>query len=47
MGDVVEGEDPVVSGEVEELGGRSRRGGDGGGVGIDEGAEDAGGVALP
>jgi hypothetical protein len=38
--DVIEGEDPVVAGEMEELGGGSEHGGEGHGGGVDHGAED-------
>jgi len=40
---LIEGEDPVVVGEVEELGGGTRGGSEGRGVVIDEGAEDSAG----
>jgi hypothetical protein len=46
VGDVVEGEDPVVSGEMEELGGGARGGSEWRGAGVDEGAEDASGVGF-
>jgi hypothetical protein len=43
---VIEGEDPVLAGEVEELGSGSRHGGEGAGTGIDESTEDEGGEGF-
>jgi len=45
-GDVVEGEDPVVAGEGEEIADGGGDGGEGRGAGIDEIAEEAGGEGL-
>src|SRR2546421_33888 len=43
---VVEGEDPVGAREADEFAGGERHGSEGSGGGIDQGAEDAGGVGL-
>ena len=40
---MVEGEDPVEAGEIEEFAGGRRKLGEGRGGGVDQGAEDAGG----